>query len=179
MFDALLDEMRAHSSEWLHAEREALVGEQRRLHTRELAITRVLDERGQIDEATVAADGVSARTARETIETARALEALPEIGDAACAGALSIEQLAPVVQLASEADAGEWARRAQHMSRVTSRVRPANCGSRRWRRAGLGIRRAVCGCGGTTTTPCSPSGASCRTCWAPRSKPPSTASPIA
>ena len=46
MFDVLVDEFRTHSTEWLRREREQLVVEQRNLRTRELAVLRVLDERG-------------------------------------------------------------------------------------------------------------------------------------
>lgn len=53
------------------ARREELVRERRRLPVEELAVTRVLDERGAIDEVLSCRDGVSARTVRETIETAR------------------------------------------------------------------------------------------------------------
>jgi hypothetical protein len=49
MFDVLVDEMRTHSTEWLRGERERLVGEQRTLRTREMAVLRVLDERGHVD----------------------------------------------------------------------------------------------------------------------------------
>ena len=45
----------------------------------ELAVTRVLDERGAIDDTLAQADGVSVRTVREAVATARALEDLPEI----------------------------------------------------------------------------------------------------
>ena len=46
------------------------------------------------------------------METARALESLPEVVAAAHDGRLSAEQLAPVVRLADEASDGEWATRA-------------------------------------------------------------------
>ena len=49
-----------------------------------------------------AADGVSSRTVRETVETARALESLPHIAAAAHDGRLSGEQLSSVVELADE-----------------------------------------------------------------------------
>ena len=47
---------------------------------------RILDERGRID-PTVDAHGESARTVRDTVETARRLESLPEIAAAAHLGA--------------------------------------------------------------------------------------------
>ena len=49
MFDALVDELRTHSTEWLRREREQLIAQQRNLRTREMAVLRVLDERGQVD----------------------------------------------------------------------------------------------------------------------------------
>jgi hypothetical protein len=49
MFDVLVDDLRTHSTEWLRRERERLLVEQRNLRTREMAVLRVLDERGQVD----------------------------------------------------------------------------------------------------------------------------------
>ena len=89
--------------------------EQRRLHTRELAVLRVLDERGQVD-PTLDADGESARTVRDKLETARALESLPEIAAAAYEGALSPEQLSSVTKFADEDSDAEWARRAPNVA---------------------------------------------------------------
>ena len=70
-----------------------MVAEVRRLQSEELAIVRVLDERGRID-VSVGLDGESARTVRAKIETARALESLPAVAAAAHDGNLSAEQLA-------------------------------------------------------------------------------------
>ena len=70
MFDRLVDEYRTHSTEWLVERRDWLVREQRRLHVEELAVTRVLDERGQIDDAVAQHDGVSIRDLRDSVETA-------------------------------------------------------------------------------------------------------------
>ena len=77
MFDLRdhLNELRCRPTEWLRVEREELVREQRRLRVRELAVTRILDERCALDESLAAADGISARTAQETVETARATQA--------------------------------------------------------------------------------------------------------
>jgi hypothetical protein len=63
MFDVAdhLDELRSHSTEWLEARRRAVVTEVRRLQSEELAIVRVLDERGRID-VSMGLDGESART---------------------------------------------------------------------------------------------------------------------
>ena len=46
-----LDELRCRPTEWLRARRVELVREQRRLRVEELAVTRVLDERGALDES--------------------------------------------------------------------------------------------------------------------------------
>ena len=82
------------------------------MRVEELAVTAVLDERGAIGVDLAARDGVSERTIRSTIETARALEGLPEVTAAAHEGRLSAEQLAPVAELADERSDAEWARRA-------------------------------------------------------------------
>src|SRR4051794_38751360 len=118
MFDLSehLDELRCRPTGWLQARRDALVREQRRLRVEELAVTRVLDERGALDADVAARDGVSERTLRETVETARALEALPSVAAAAHAGALSPEQLAPVTQLADEGSDAEWAARGANVA---------------------------------------------------------------
>jgi HNH endonuclease len=120
MFDVIdhLDGLRCRPTEWLMARRDELVREQRRLRVEELAVTRVLDERGQLDETLAARDGVSERTARETVETARALESLPAVAAAAHDGALSGEQLGHVAQLADGASDAEWARRAPQVAPV-------------------------------------------------------------
>jgi hypothetical protein len=104
--------LRCHTTPWLRDRREWLVRQQRRLRVEELAVTRVLDDRGALDDSLAAADGVSLRTARETIETARALENLPEIAGVAAAGGLSHDQLAAVVRVADPHSDAEWARRA-------------------------------------------------------------------
>jgi hypothetical protein len=120
VFDLIdrLDDLRCRSTEWLHERRDELVREQRRLRVEELAVTRVLDERGALDEALAARDGVCERTVRETVETARALESLPHVAEAAHAGALSDEQLGHVTRLADEASDAEWAHRAPHVAPV-------------------------------------------------------------
>jgi hypothetical protein len=110
MFDALVDELRTHSTEWLRREREALLVQQRNLRTREMAVLAVLDERGQVD-CSLGADGESAQTVRTKVETARALEFLPAIAQVALDGAFSDEQLSSVVKVADEESDREWARR--------------------------------------------------------------------
>jgi hypothetical protein len=52
---------------------------------------------------------------REKVETARALEALPEIAAVALEGRFSDEQLTHVVRLADEATDAEWAQRAPNV----------------------------------------------------------------
>jgi uncharacterized protein DUF222/HNH endonuclease len=120
MFDVSdhLHELRRRPTDWLADRREELVREQRRLRVEELAVVRVLDERGALDDAMAARDGVSVRAARETVETARALESLPEIAAVAHAGKLSGEQLGHVAMLADEASDAVWAVRAPNTAPV-------------------------------------------------------------
>src|SRR6478609_1672067 len=119
MFDVVdhLDELRCWPTDRLRRELDVLVGEQRRLRTKELAVLRVLDERGQVD-PTIDAAGESARTVRDKLETARRLESLPAVAAAAYEGALSAEQLSAVTKLADEDSDGEWARRAPNVAPV-------------------------------------------------------------
>src|SRR5262249_34284556 len=114
-FEALLGKLRRRPTAWLETRRDEIVREQRRLHGEELAWTRELDERGAIDEPLPGRDGVSARTVRETVETARALESLPSVAAAAHEGSLSSEQLGAVAQLADGSSDAEWARRAPNI----------------------------------------------------------------
>ena len=106
---ALCDEFRGYAKEWVRAERDRVVRAQRAMRVRELALTRVLDERGQIDDSLAGVDGVSIRDVRRTVATARALEELPSIAAVAAEGRLSDAQLAQVVQLADPADEHDWA----------------------------------------------------------------------
>jgi hypothetical protein len=117
MFDvgSHLDELRSWSTDRLLAHHHELVREVRRLELEDLDVLRVLDERGQID-VSVGRDGESARTVREKVETARALESLPAVAAAAHSGALSSEQLGEVVKLADESSDAEWAARAANMT---------------------------------------------------------------
>jgi hypothetical protein len=117
MFDALVDELRNHPTEWLRRERESLLVEQRNLRTREIAVLAVLDERGQVD-CSMGSAGESARTVREKVETARALESLPAISKVAFDGGLSDEQLTHVARLADEESDAEWAQRAPNVDPI-------------------------------------------------------------
>lgn len=114
-----LDELRCHSTAWLRSRRAELVREQRALHTEQLAITRVLDERGAVDTATEtleSRDGVAPRTVRTELELARRLGDLPAIAAAAHAGELSLDQLKPLVDIATPDTDAEWAQRAPNYS---------------------------------------------------------------
>src|SRR5262245_43270161 len=113
MFDvgSHLDELRSWPTDRLVAHHELLVRDVRRLELEDLDGLRVRGERGQID-VSVGRDGESARTVREKVETARALESLPNVAAAAHAGVLSSEQLGEVVKLADEESDAEWAARA-------------------------------------------------------------------
>ena len=106
---ALRDELRTHTTEWLRNERRAVVREQQRLKARELAIMAVLDERHAAHDADAS---VSARTARNSLEVARALEALPAIAARADAGDLSWDQLQPLVEVATPETDRAWAAKA-------------------------------------------------------------------
>ncbi len=118
MFDVgeSLNELRCRHTEWLLAARDEQIKIQRRARVRELELTRVLDERGALDDSVAARDGVSLRTLREGIECARALESLPQVAAAAHAGTLSNEQLHAVARLADERTDAEWARRAPNIA---------------------------------------------------------------
>jgi len=115
-----LDGLRCRETSWLLARHEELLGVQRRAYVEDLAVLAVLDERVALADA-AARSGVSQRAMRETVETARALEVLPEIANAAHEGVLSEEQLASVAQLADETTDREWAERAPNVSPVDLR----------------------------------------------------------
>ena len=83
-----------------------------------LAMTRALDQRRALRPDQAARDGVSDATVRRHVETARRLESLPALADAALAGELSPEQLAPAVELADEDSDAEIAERAVSASPV-------------------------------------------------------------
>ena len=111
-YGALVHELRCHRTERIAAIRAEAVREQRRWRLRELAATRVLDERGALDDSLAQTDGVSVRTVRETVATARALEDLPAIAAVAADGRLSGAQLTEVVKVAAPGDEHVWATEA-------------------------------------------------------------------
>ena len=116
-FAGRVEELRCHETDWLRAHVDGLVREQRRLHVEELAARRVLDDRGAF--GPMPDPSVSARTARADLETARALETLPQVAKAAHAGDLSTDQLHPLIELATPETDAEWARRAPNVPPVT------------------------------------------------------------
>jgi hypothetical protein len=108
-YGELLDEFRTHTTEWVQARRDELACEQRRLHVKELAAARVLDERRVQREPE---PGLTYRALRDELEVARALETMPAIAEAAHTGSLSWEQLKGVVEVATPATDAAWAERA-------------------------------------------------------------------
>ncbi len=121
MFDweVRLTELRCHSSEWLRARDTELETEQRALKVEQLAVRRILDERGQVDvneEILRGRHNESPRTVRQNTEVARQLESLPAIAAAAHAGSLSWDQLKPLVEIATPETDARWADRAPRYS---------------------------------------------------------------
>jgi hypothetical protein len=112
-----IDELRTHSTEWLRARDNELECEQRRLKVEQLAVRRVLDERGAAS-VDVVASGTTVREAREAVEVSRALADLPAIAAAAHAGDLSWSQLKPLVELATAETDREWAQRGQNVDPI-------------------------------------------------------------
>ena len=115
-YRALVDEMRCCSTAALRSTIGESRRERERWRLRELAATLVLDERGALD--TMPDPSVSARTARSTVEVARQLEAMPEIAAAVHDGALSWDQLQPLVEVATPDTDAEWAQRGPRLSPV-------------------------------------------------------------
>jgi hypothetical protein len=121
MFDweMRLTELRCHGTEWLRTRLDGVVAEQRALKVEELALRRILDERGQVDLAEDALRGrhnEAPRTMRQTMEVARQLESLPTIAAAAHSGAISWDQLKPLVEIATPETDAAWAERAPRYS---------------------------------------------------------------
>ena len=113
-FNELLNDMRCHANDALRV----VVREERRIQERsrlrELAATKVLDEREALDAVPDVA--VSARTARSTLDVARALESMPRIAEAVWEGDVSWDQVQPLVELATPETDAEWARRGSRMA---------------------------------------------------------------
>ena len=114
-----LDELRTWPNERLLAARDGAVVTERRARLTRMGIDRVLDERGAMhgrdaSEWVQSRDKVSSHTSRNEVEVARALESLPAIRAAAEAGALSLDQLVPLVALATPETDDEWSKRAPH-----------------------------------------------------------------
>jgi hypothetical protein len=131
-----LDELRCHPNEWLRQERARVVREQRRLQVRELAITRVLDERDARDPMPDAS--VPARRAKAAVEVARALETRPALAQAAGEGRLSWEQLEPLTRIATPETDAEWAARGARctpldLQKLARRARPVSAEEAEWR----------------------------------------------
>ena len=115
-FADLLDELRCWETDRLRAARDAEMCEIRRREARVLALTKVLDERRAMPRDQAARDGESEATAKRKLDTARKLERLPHLGDAALNGQLSSEQLHPATDLADEDTDAEIAERAPKAS---------------------------------------------------------------
>ena len=113
-YGALVDEMRCCSNESLRSTVKTARRERERWRLRELAATLVLDERDALDK--MPDPSVSARTARSTLEVARQLKSMPEIATAVHDGALSWDQLQPLVEVATPDTDAEWATRGPRLS---------------------------------------------------------------
>jgi len=115
-FNDLLFELRCWETDRLRAERERVIVERRKLRTRELALTRVLDERDALAQDQAARDGETEAESRRKRETAKKLEHLPNLGNAAMNGELSSGQLDPAADLADEDSDEEITERARSAS---------------------------------------------------------------
>jgi len=115
-FNDLLFELRCWETHRLRVERERVIVERRKLRTRELALTRVLDERDALAKDQAARDGETEAQSQRKRETAKKLERLPNLGNAAMNGELSDEQLEPAADLADEDSDEEITETAKHAS---------------------------------------------------------------
>ena len=124
-FSSSVDAMRCHPNAVLRdIVKEARV-QQERWWLRELAATRVLDEREALGPLPDAAQ--STRTNTTNLKVARELESLPEIAAAAHDGTISRDQLSPLVEVATPETDVEWARKgsrtpANDLSRMARRL---------------------------------------------------------
>jgi hypothetical protein len=147
-----VDELRCHPNEWLREERSRVRSEQRRLKVRELAITKVLDERHALEPMPDAS--VPASQTKANVEVARALETRPALAQAAADGTLSFEQLEPLTRIATAETDAEWAargpkctpfdlqklaRRARRLTAEDARSRTEARELRTWREPELGM----------------------------------------
>jgi hypothetical protein len=115
-FNDLLFELRCWETDRLRAEREWVIVERRKLRSRELALTRVLDECDALADDQPAQDGETEVQARRKRETAKKLEELPNLGNAAMNGELSSGQLDPAADLADPDTDAEVTERAKRTS---------------------------------------------------------------
>jgi len=115
-FNDLLFELRCWDTDRLRGERERVIVGRRKLRTRELALTRVLDERDALAKDQAAQDGETEAESRRKRETAKKLEQLPNLGAAAMNGELSSGQLDPAADLADEDSDEEITERAKGAS---------------------------------------------------------------
>ena len=115
-FNDLLFELRCWDTDRLRGERERVIVERRKLRTRELALTRVLDERDALAKDQAARDGDTEAESRRKRETAKKLEHLPNLGAAAMNGELSSSQLEPAADLADEDSDADITERAKGAS---------------------------------------------------------------
>ncbi len=113
-FSARVDALRCHSTDWLNEHIKDLRREQQQLWLEELAALRVLDDRVALP--VFPEPSVSARTNKSNLKVARELESLPAIADAAHSGAISKDQLEPLVEIAGPETDGEWSLRGTRMA---------------------------------------------------------------
>jgi hypothetical protein len=115
-FAARVDELRCYPDEVLRAKLAEVRREQQRWRVEELAVTRVLDDRGALE--TMPDRTECTRTQREKVEVARALESRPVLAAAAHEGALSWDQLQPLCELSTPESDAEWAQRGRSLAPV-------------------------------------------------------------
>jgi len=115
-FRELCDELRCWDTDRLVEFRERELREARRHDGQALAALRVLDERDALAKDQAARDGLTETNWKRQRDTARKLEQLSHLGDAALHGDLSSEQLAPAAELADEASDAEITATAKRTS---------------------------------------------------------------
>jgi hypothetical protein len=101
-FRELCDELRCLDTEPLLSGREEAIREQRRWRALELAHTAVLDERDALAKDQAARDGDTEAKSQRKRKTAKKLEHLPNLGNAAMNGELSEDQLDPATDLVGD-----------------------------------------------------------------------------